>query len=392
MAGVYLHIPFCRKKCGYCDFFSRGGCAAETERYTAALCRQIRAFSEKHGRLHVSTVYFGGGTPSLTGAGNLCRILETVRESFAVEPDAEITLEANPGELCLQPFDNGNRGAEALRILRGAGFCRISMGVQSADDAELRLLGRRHTFAQAVQAVALAREAGFQNLSLDLMYGLPNQTMSRWERSVRKIMALKPEHISCYALHLEPGTPLYSAADRQPDDDTQADMYLTMVRMLEAAGWKQYEISNFARDGKISRHNSAYWTGEPYYGFGPGAHSLYGGRRLEYPPELEPWLRAGDGGPLPSPITEDGEAPDLAEEYLMLGLRTVRGICGSEFTERTGLPFEAVERTLEGFVPAGLVRRNGERMYLTPEGMLVSNALIVETLEALDEIRRQERI
>ncbi|MEA4824167.1 MAG: radical SAM family heme chaperone HemW [Clostridiaceae bacterium] len=362
-AGIYIHVPFCVRKCGYCDFYSlpRRG-SADFDAYTDALIAEIEA--ETPG-ISTDTVYFGGGTPSLLGAPRLSRILDAVRDTFDVSPDAEITLEANPLDV--------SRPDE----LTDAGFNRLSLGVQSANDAELSLLGRRHTFADARETVKIARAAGVTNLSLDLMYGLPNQTTERWEASVHALLELAPEHISCYALKLSEGVPLYRMHDALPDDDTQLAMYLSLIGMLADAGYRQYEISNFSLPGRESRHNSKYWLGEPYYGFGPGAHSFFGGDRYACPADLAGYLR----GKVPRQLIE--EKPDAREEYIILRLRMTEGIRASDYETCFGEAFAPYAVVLDRYLPYGLTARDGDRRYLTPRGMFVSNAILEELIELL---------
>ena len=366
--GLYLHVPFCKSKCIYCDFYSLARSEERMDAYTAALRTQLRAFAPRAAGYTADTVYFGGGTPSYLGAARLAGVLEEVCADYDVAPDAEITLEANP---------ESARSVDALRTLRAAGFNRISLGMQSADDRELRAIGRIHTARQTEQAVDCARRAGFANLSLDLIYGLPAQTAARWRDNLAAAVALDPEHLSCYGLKVEPGTPLYERrADAQlPDDEMQAQAYLEAVETLARHGYAQYEISNFARPGRESRHNLKYWTLGEYLGFGPGAHSDFGGRRFAFARDLEAYL-AGDIG-----RSEDNEIPprERAAEYLMLGLRTANGVCARE----CALPFAAAEAELRVCASHGLAVQNGERWRLTPQGFLLSNAIIVRVLEAM---------
>ena len=264
--GIYIHVPFCRSKCQYCDFYS---VTTKDDKlldgYIDAMCAHIKEAGTLAPAYKVDTVYFGGGTPSFFGADGMATILTAVRRAFDVTADAEITFEANPDSV----------SDKLLRRLRGEGFNRVSLGIQTDDDEMLKKLGRPHTFAQAVTAVQRIRKAGYQNLSLDLMYGLPGQTLNDWEETLRHVMQLQPEHISCYGLKLEPGTPLHQFREMYqfPDDDTQADMYLSAVEILRLKGYRQYEISNFARKGNVSRHNMKYWMGGEYLGFGPDASS-----------------------------------------------------------------------------------------------------------------------
>ena len=374
--GLYLHIPFCKSKCIYCDFYSLPRAEEEMDRYVSVLRQHLQSMAPRCGDYTVDTVYFGGGTPSYLGQARLRELLETVFRHYRVERDAEITMEANPDSL---------GGRETVKALREAGFNRISLGVQSADDDELRAIGRIHTFAQVREAVDAARGGGMDNLSLDLIYGLPGQTQAGWLRTLERTVALSPEHLSCYGLKVEEGTPLWhrQAALDLPDDDRQADMYLAAVDYLEKKGYAQYEISNFAKPGCQSRHNLRYWLLRPYMGFGPGAHSDFADERFAYVRDLEAYCRGvREGGDIFS--EREAIAPREREgEYLMLGLRTARGVEKGEFESRFGLPFAPVEAVLARFARTGHARCHEGRWRLTPEGFLVSNAIILEALEAI---------
>ena len=374
--ALYLHIPFCKSKCLYCDFYSLSRGEETMDRYCAALSRHLAAWAPRAAGYTVDTVYFGGGTPSYLGHARLASLLETVFRHYRVDPGAEITLEANPDSV-------GGRGSAAA--LRAAGFNRVSLGLQSADDGELRAVGRVHTFAQATQAVEDLRAGGFDNLSLDLIYGLPGQELAGWGRTLERTADLGPDHLSCYGLKVEEGTPLWRMRDSLdlPDDDLQADMYLDTVERLARRGDRQYEISNFARPGRESRHNLKYWQLAPYAGFGPGAHSDFGGERYACVRDLEAYCRGieSDGDVLEQRTTISRR--ERAVEYLMLGLRTVQGVSGQEFTAVAGLPFAPVETALAPFQGWGLAQRENGRWRLTPRGFLVSNQIIWAVLEAI---------
>lgn len=362
--GLYLHIPFCKAKCIYCDFYSLPHAQERMDAYVSALTRSLRAWSARAADYTVDTVYFGGGTPSYLGAERLCRLLDAVTAAYRVTPDAEITLEANP---------DSAQDPSALRRLRAAGFDRISLGMQSADDAELRAIGRVHTHAETVRAVENARAAGFHDLSLDLIYGLPDQTMARWEANLAAALALAPEHLSCYGLKVEEGTPLFAQRDRfsLPDDDVQAELYLRAVERLTQHGYAQYEISNFCRPGHEARHNSRYWALSEYLGFGPGAASDFGGERFTLARDLDRFLSGAEDcaeRERPSPAARE-------TERIMLALRTSRGVAAAS------LP-AAAARVLKNCAAHGLAALHDGRWALTPRGFLVSNAIIVEVLEA----------
>ena len=383
--GLYIHIPFCKSKCVYCDFYSLPNAEREMNRYTSAVCRHLTETAPQAAAHLADTVYFGGGTPSYLGPRRLQKILKTVRKHYRIAPDAEVTLEANPDSI---------GDWRKLRALRKAGVNRISLGVQSADDKELQALGRPHTYAQAVDAVGAVRRAGIRNLSLDLIYGLPGQTLALWQRTLNRAAALEPEHLSCYGLKVEEGTPLWDMQEKMdlPDDDAQADMYLWTVERLGALGYEQYEISNFARLGRASRHNMKYWTLCEYAGFGPGAHSDLGDVRYAYLRSLDTYCAGVEAGVSVLESSEHIPSRERDIEYVMLGLRLTQGISRQEFENRYRLPFAPIQSVLERFRATGHAALAGERWRLTPEGFLVSNQIIGQALEALagEKLRREE--
>ena len=374
--GLYIHIPFCKAKCAYCDFYSLAHSEEKMDAYMAALLRHLEEVAPRAAGMQVDTVYFGGGTPSYLGAARLCRILQTVLRRYDVARDAEITLEANP--------DSAGDWKE-LRKLRRAGFNRLSLGVQSTDDALLRRIGRVHTYEQVQQAVMAARKAKFTNLSLDLIYGLPGQTMEDWQRTLADAVALGPEHLSCYGLKLEEGTPLWQQRQTLtlPDDDAQADMYLYTVAALGEMGYEQYEISNFAKSGKESRHNLKYWRMEEYAGFGPGAHSDFGGVRYGYVRDIDSYI----AGRLVLSESETDSTLARDYEYVMLSLRTAAGIDRQTFEKRYRQRFQPMETLFEQYEKASLASRTEGGWRLTPRGFLVSNSIIAALQEALAQQR-----
>lgn len=374
--GLYIHIPFCKAKCAYCDFYSLAHSEEKMDAYMTALLRHLEEVAPRAAGMRVDTVYFGGGTPSYLGAARLCRILQTVLRRYGVTRDAEITLEANP--------DSAGDWKE-LRRLRRAGFNRLSLGVQSTDDALLRRIGRVHTYEQVQQAVRAARQAKFTNLSLDLIYGLPGQTMEDWQRTLADAVALGPEHLSCYGLKLEEGTPLWQQRQTLtlPDDDAQADMYLYTVAALGEMGYEQYEISNFAKPGKASRHNLKYWNMEEYAGFGPGAHSDFGGVRYGYVRDIDSYI----AGKLVLSESENDSTLARDYEYVMLSLRTAAGIDRQTFEKRYRQRFQPMETLFEQYEKAGLALPTEGGWRLTPKGFLVSNSIIAALQEALAQQR-----
>lgn len=377
--GIYVHIPFCRSKCDYCDFYSLAGQDRWMDTYQKALLAHIKETAQVAGSFPVDTIYFGGGTPSYYGGKRLKELLSAIKKLFSVEKQAEITFEANPDSVDVR----------TLRTLRKAGFNRISMGIQSACPSELKAVHRPHTVEQGDEAVAAVRKAKLENLSLDLIYGLPGQTQESWQTTVEHILSLQPEHLSCYGLKVEEDTPLAArveAGEVLPDDDEQADLYLWTVERLNRAGYIQYEISNFARPGFESRHNLRYWLTQPYIGFGPGAHSDFGGRRYAWIRDLEGYITGVlEGGEL---LDSQDLIPqsDRGGEYLMLRLRTNYGVEEWEYRRNYFMNFTPIEERLKEFAAQGWAEQTAEgRWRFTPKGFLVSNQLIGDLLE------RQER-
>ncbi len=374
--GLYIHIPFCKQKCTYCDFYSLPGSESQMDGYVDALCAHLAELAPYAAGYLADTVYFGGGTPSFLGEKRLVRILKTAAKKYHIAKDAEITLEANP---------DSAGDWKTLKALRRAGFNRISLGMQSACGEELREIGRVHTAEQTAAAVEAIQRAGFQNLSLDLIYGLPRQTMERWQENLAAAAALEPEHLSCYGLKVEAGTPLFACREEVelPGDEAQADMYLYAVEYLAGQGYGQYEISNFAKEGHASRHNLKYWTLGEYMGFGPGAHSDLGGTRYAYERDLEGYIRGvREGGPL---LAENDRIPPMDRdiEWLMLGLRTVYGLDPKVFENRFRRRFRCFLPLLEECREAGYAVYQEGRWHLTPQGFLVSNQIISRLLDAL---------
>ncbi len=369
--GLYLHIPFCRTKCLYCDFCSFVSReATERENYVRALITEIE--SKSNCEYIVDTVYFGGGTPSLLSDGQIARILSALRENFQVASDVEITLECNP----MTHLEDGEEYFSALRAL---GVNRLSLGIQSANDTELKLIGRRHRFEDAKKTFLAARAAGFDNISIDLMLGIPSQTVESLKASVNEFLKLGAEHISIYSLQLEEGTPLYKMHEKYDiaDDDTAADMYEVVVKMMREANYCHYEISNFAKEGRESRHNSKYWRLDEYLGLGLAAHSDFGGKRFENTRNMEKYL-----GCKWLETEHEISASEREFEFLMLGLRTSAGISKNEFLDKFGIDFdEKYGSKIEKFGNAGYIFENGDRVMLTERGFEVSNSILSEILD-----------
>lgn len=369
--GLYLHIPFCVKKCNYCDFLSAPAVAPETEAYTECLRKEILAY-RKYG-YHADTVFFGGGTPSLLSQDSIKRLMETLYTAFHIEEKAEITMECNP-----ETVDRGK-----LAAMKQAGINRISFGLQSASDRELALLGRIHSYARFLQAYEAAGGAGFQNINVDLMSAIPGQSMQSWEETLGKVVNLKPQHISAYSLIIEEGTVFY---DRQeelelPDEDTERKMYYRTKKLLKEAGYERYEISNYALPGMESRHNLKYWSGEEYIGMGLGASSYLEGVRFHNPSGMAEYM--ADCASLTALRREEERltGKQQMEEFCFLGLRKSSGISETEFQERFGRPIGTVYHSvLSGLIRQGLLQQRGDRIVLTDWGIDVSNQVLAEFL------------
>jgi oxygen-independent coproporphyrinogen-3 oxidase len=379
--SLYLHIPFCGTRCTYCAFNTYTGVEALIPVYVAAMCCELHWLGQATPH-PIHTIFFGGGTPSLLAPEQVAQILATCRRAFCLLPEAEITLEANPGSIDRSYLDK----------LRETGVNRLSVGMQSAHAGELKLFARRHGVEAVVETALAARAAGFDNLSLDLIYGVPHQTLDMWRESVGAALALQPDHVSPYALTLEPGTPMARdvALGRlpTPDDDLAADMYEAADALLSAAGLVQYEISNWARPGYECRHNLQYWRNAPYLGVGAGAHGYAAGIRYEVVRPIRRYIELAESQhkSLPFPLTatverhERIDLPDQMAEHMLTGLRLVReGVSTHRFQERFGVPIDSVYRApLEKFAGYDLLRRDRDRILLAPQARLLSNQIFVD--------------
>ncbi len=366
-AGAYIHIPFCRSRCSYCDFATGIYQGELASAYVRAVVAEIG--SSKNAGAHLDTVYFGGGTPSLLTPAQLDQILSTLHRQFNIDRDSEITVEMNPGTV--------NR--DQLRAFRDLGVNRASFGAQTFDDAELAKLGRSHSSADTLKTFHELRAAGFNNVSFDLIAGLPGQTLAGWQRNIEQSLALEPEHLSFYLLEVHSGTPLADHIRRGlqpvPDEDLAAVMYEWMIERAAAAGYEHYEISNLAKPGFESRHNTKYWTGAPYFGFGCSAHSFDGvARRWSNQRDVQRYVENVEQGV--SPVVEEQEltAADLRAEALFLGMRMMRGVDVREYNELFGVDLRAEHQDdLDRFREAGLVEFDGDLIRLTRNGALMSN-------------------
>ena len=365
--GVYLHIPFCQARCSYCDFNTYVGLEALFEPYVSALTQEIALAGDRDAQAH--TLFFGGGTPSLLSPDQISRLIRACRQRFRLPADAEITVECNPGTV----------DQTYLRALREAGVNRLSFGAQSANPDELQLLGRDHAWAEVEAAVAAARAAGFDNLNLDLIFGLPNQSLAAWQRTLRAALDLAPDHLSLYALTIEAGTPMHDWTRRGmlplPDPDLAADMYEWAEQTLAAAGYEHYEISNWCKPGRACAHNLIYWRNEPYYGLGAGAHSSTIRRRrwnIRRPAEYIARLAQGRSAEASG---EDLDEATSRSETIVLGLRLlIEGVDRARFAQRYHAPIEHFyAQALERGVALGLLDVTPARICLTERGRFVSN-------------------
>jgi len=368
-AGIYIHIPFCRARCSYCDFATGAYEGTLAERYVRAVAYEITSYGACEDASDVDTIYFGGGTPSLLSPHQVAHILEAVRERFSVSPNAEVTMEMNPGTVTL----------DALHKFRALGINRASFGAQTFDDRELKRLGRTHTADDVRRTIKDLRAAGFTNVSFDLIAGLPAQTLAAWSHNLDEALALRPEHLSFYLLEVHEGTPLAEqirrGAQPRPDDDLAAEMYRLMLERAEAVGYEHYEISNLCLKGYASRHNTKYWTGEAVYGFGCSAHS-FDGARTRWANERDAARYTESIEAQRTPIVETVELDERARraESVFLGLRLMRGVNLSEYRARFGRDLrDEYASDLERLSDAGLIVFDDELMKLTTDGVLLSN-------------------
>lgn len=368
---IYVHIPFCVKKCDYCDFLSGPADEKRQGEYIKALLEEIENCAG-YENCTVVSVFIGGGTPTVIDAKWIDDILAKLREKFVFSIDAEITIEANPGTL----------SEKKLSLYKCCGINRISIGLQSADDEELKILGRIHTFEEFLESYRLARAAGFLNVNVDLMSAIPKQTYEKWVSNLRTVAALGPEHISAYSLIVEEGTPFFERELELPDEDTEYRMYEDTAEILKEYGYEQYEISNYARKGFACRHNVGYWKRVNYLGFGLGAASLYGNVRYSNTEDMEEYLQyAKEPEKIRRNLTELSEQ-DQQEEFMFLGLRMTDGISEKEFEEIFGrnLP-ERYRRILEKYTAEGFVEYRNGRWAFSRKGIHVSNQILAEFLE-----------
>ena len=369
--AIYVHVPFCKRKCAYCDFASYAGCEGQIDSYFNVLGEEIDAWADELRAYQARSIFFGGGTPSLVSAQKIAAVLDKLRGCVEFAPDIEITLEANPGTVDM----------DKLHAYRAAGVNRLSFGVQSFDGELLKNLDRIHSPAEAEEAVRMARDAGFENISIDLMYALPGQTMARWAQTLEQAVSLPLTHISAYSLIVEPGTRMERWVEegvaRIPDDDLVNEMQRMAVMKLAHAGFDRYEVSNFARPGFESRHNYTYWTGGEYLGVGSAAHSLMNNLRFGNPPELDRYI-AGERMLEKTERTRE----DRREEMLMLATRTVRGLDLNEWHRLFGDRLEESKaKEIQKLENYGLIEIENGFLKLTTVGLELQDSVVLELMD-----------
>ncbi|MBO7359578.1 MAG: radical SAM family heme chaperone HemW [Clostridia bacterium] len=376
--GIYIHIPFCRSKCEYCDFCSFvPNNISVIEHYTDSLILQMEDWSEKCKNRRVDSVYIGGGTPTYLDPKHICRILNALYDNFKVPRSAEISIECNPA----------TADFKSLRKLRAAGINRLSIGLQSANENELRALGRTHTFRQFCETFENARRAGFDNINVDIMYGIPEQTEKSFAYTLSEVTKLSPEHISLYALKIEDGTPFALKKDslRLPDDDAVYEMYVNAVKYLETRGYERYEISNFAKRGSACLHNLRYWHCDEYLGLGASASSYFDGERFTTTRDIRKYIDGIEIIDSDIDIVVERDRINSAasmDEYVMLGMRLEEGVSVKDFEERFGEPFaDRYGKQLDEYVEDGFVIADGESYRFTTAGMFVSNYILAGILD-----------
>ena len=367
--GLYVHIPFCVRKCNYCDFCSFNLSDVDWRgKYIDALCAEIDSYKGRN--IAIDTIFFGGGTPSLLTPAEFERIWGVLKESFVILPCAEFTVEANPKTL----------DGEKLSAYKSCGVNRLSIGLQSIHGNELKILGRIHNFDEFLDSYSLARECGIDNINIDLMYGIPEQTMDSFRETLRQVLALKPEHISLYGLILEEGTPLFNKKEdiTFPTEDTECDMYYLAARELASAGYSHYEISNYASADRECRHNLKYWRCEEYIGVGLSAYSYFDGRRFGNTENIKEYL-SSDCEKYSYEEKVDKEIE--AYEYVMLGLRLAEGFSLSDYRRRFSRDFcDGRAQIIDGFIKAEYMSIDNDRIRLTDRGFYVSNSILTELI------------
>lgn len=373
--GIYVHIPFCLKKCSYCDFLSATALEEEMEQYFLALKKEITAYADLAFSYSVQSIFFGGGTPTFPLGEWLAQIFFELQRVFFIEEGAEITIECNPETVDLKK----------LQLYRKIGINRISFGLQSTEDHILKKLGRVHNYQRFLTSFLWAREAGFSNCNIDLMFGLPSQTLDGWEDTLRKVTALEPEHISAYSLIVEEGTLFFDEMEKGqlllPGEEEEYKMYEKTVQHLEEAGYRRYEVSNYAKKGKECRHNLIYWSGKEYLGLGLGASSYINGIRLQNTTDFKNYLENSRYLERLYIKKEQLTKRSQIEEFMFLGLRKMAGISKAEFQKKFGYTVEQIyKKVLEKWEKSKLLEEDENRIWLTQQGILVSNVILADFL------------
>lgn len=377
---LYIHIPFCVQKCFYCDFLSMPVDETVRRHYVRRLIEETEYKSQQYKGYEITSVFFGGGTPSILTETQIAEIMEALQQNFSIQKEAEITIECNPGTLARQK----------IITYKESGINRISMGLQSANNRELKMLGRIHTYEEFLHNYDLVRKGGIENVNVDLMSALPGQTVSDWERTLKEILKLRPEHISAYSLIIEEGTPFYQTYEEDeqrreegeepkylPNEETEREMYRLTGALLEEKGYMQYEISNYAKKGRECQHNIGYWTRKNYLGLGLGSASLVENVRFSNTSDLQEYL-AGDFEEREREVLERREQ---MEEFMFLGLRMIKGVSRGDFKKAFGVEIEAVYgEVIKKMVSQGLLQQQAGRIFLTEEGISVSNYVMSEFL------------
>ena len=372
--GLYVHIPFCLRKCNYCDFYSL---ACPNKRnlteYVSCICAHMEREAHLYRNFSVDTIFFGGGTPSILDCDDFKRICDTIKKCFKLTQGAEFSIEANPCTVT----------REKLETIKSCGVNRISIGLQSANEDELKVLGRLHSLDDFERAFSLAREVGFDNISVDIMFALPEQTTEKLSKTIDYVSKFEPEHISSYCLKIESGTPFSKMDLVLPNEDTQYEMYLEMCKRLKSLGYEQYEISNFAKDGHRCAHNLKYWLSNEYVGFGPASHSFFGGVRYSFEGDIQKYCSAIQDGGVPKKVLEEVNDPTFEErmdEYVMLRMRLADGVSLDEFKARFGIEFDSVYDIEKYEKSNHIIRKNGTVSFST-EGFFVSNFILSDILK-----------
>lgn len=374
--GLYVHFPFCLNKCPYCDFYSNTD-RTNIDRYIDALLVQMENYSNSASKYEVDTIFFGGGTPTALTTKQLLKVIRGIHDNFNIRRDAEFTIEANPATV----------KTSSLRKLRRAGVNRLSIGLQSANENELKALGRIHTFDDFIKSFKSARKAGFDNISVDLMYGIPHQTEETFRNSLKQVLSLEPEHISLYSLKIEEGTPFHENKDSLPlpDEDSECAMYFGAINYLSERGYQQYEISNFSKAGKACVHNLRYWNCDEYIGFGPGAHSYFGNRRFAYRRSTNDYISYMEAPDIANDILSENyeiKPKERLGEYVMLRMRLSEGVDTEFFAASFGHDFEKMfGKYLSLYSKNGFMEKKGRCWRFTPKGMFVSSYILSAMLD-----------